>query len=58
MKNKDRVKFAFAEPDLDMKVVSMIEFQGKVYVATQKGVYIITEGNTLIRLELVDKTND
>ena len=52
-----KTKFAFAEADPDMVVVSMLEFQGKIYVATQKGIYVVTEGDTLVRLELVDKTD-
>ena len=58
MKQRKRTKFAFAEPeDENRKIVSMLEFQGSVYVATQKGVYIV-KGDTLVRLKLVDKTNE
>ena len=55
MKRRDGIKFAFAEPDLDMIIVSMLEFHGFVYVATQKGVYRI-EDDKVVRLEIVDKT--
>ena len=40
----------FNEIDEEKKVVSMIEFQGKVYVATEKGIYRI-EDDKLVRLE-------
>ena len=49
------IKLAFAEPDPDMVIVSMLEFHGFVYVATQKGVYRI-EDDKVVRLEMVDKT--
>lgn len=50
------VKFALAEPDdEDRRIVSMIEFQGQVLVATQKGVYRLKD-DTLTRLEFVDIT--
>lgn len=59
VEKRKRMKFAFAEPeDENSKIVSMLEFQGSIYVATQKGVYRITEGDTFVRLELVDKTNE
>lgn len=57
-KKRKGIKFAFAEPDLDMIIVSMLEFQGAVYVATQKGVYRIEDNDKMVRLELVDKTNE
>lgn len=49
------IKFMFAETDEDKKVVSMLEFQGFVYVATQKGIYRI-EGDDVVRLQFVEKT--
>lgn len=56
MEKRKGVKFAFAEPDdEDRRIVSMIEFQGRIFVATQKGVYELKD-NTLVRLEFVDKT--
>ena len=57
LEKRKGIKFSFAEPDLDKVIVSMLEFQGKVYVATQKGVYIL-KNDTLIRLKMVDKTNE
>ena len=51
------IKYPFAEPDPDKVVVSMLEFQGNVYIATQKGVYILKD-DILIRLKMVDKTNE
>lgn len=55
MEKRKDVKFAFAEPDENRRVVSMVEFQGRVFVATQKGVYELKD-NTLVRLEFVDNT--
>ena len=49
------IKFAFAEADPDKVIVSMLEFRGKLYMATQKGIYIL-EGDKVVRLEIVDKT--
>jgi len=51
-------KFTFSEPDPDKTIVSMIEWKGSVYVATQKGVYRIEENDTLVRLEMIDKNNE
>ena len=58
MKRRKGIKFTFGEPDPDVTIVSMIEFQGKIYVATQKGVYLITARDTLVRLKIVDKTDE
>lgn len=51
------MKHIFSEADPDKQIVSMLEFEGKVYVATKKGVYRI-EGDKLVRLEFVEKTGD
>ena len=48
------IKFTFAEADPDKAIVSMIEWQGFIYVATKKGVYRI-EDNKMVRLEFVEK---
>ena len=45
------VKAPFMEAD--RVVVSMLEFQGNVYVATQKGVYILCD-DKLHHLEMVE----
>ena len=50
-KRKGR-KNVFNEADSEKIVVSMIEFEGKIYVATQKGVYIIKD-DKLVRVEFV-----
>ncbi len=45
-KKRSRTKYiSFMESDLDPDriIVSMIEFQDKIYVATQKGVYILRD---------------
>ncbi len=44
----------FMEPDLDPDriVVSMIEFQSEIYVATQKGIYKMVD-EELVRLKFV-----
>ncbi len=52
------IKFTFAEADPEKKIVSMIEWQGFIYVATEKGVYRIEENDTLVRLEMIDKTDE
>jgi len=44
----------FNEADPDMIIVSMIEFRDKIYVATQKGIYIIKD-DQLIRLKFGPK---
>ena len=44
----------FIGDDSDMRIVSMLEFNGMVYVATEKGVYII-KNDKLHRLEIVEK---
>ena len=46
------MKNVFNESDSEKIVVSMIEFEGKIYVATQKGVYIIKD-DKLVRVEFV-----
>ena len=51
---KYRKLITFSEPDVDKVIVSMIEFQGVVLVATQKGVYKIVD-DKLVRLEFVEK---
>ncbi len=51
MKKRTGTKFIpFNEADPERVIVSMIEFKDKIYVATQKGVYVI-ENNKLKRLE-------
>ncbi len=46
----------FMEPeDEDRIVVSMLEYKDRIYVATQKGVYIL-DNDKLRRLEIVEKT--
>lgn len=35
------------------RIVSMIEFKGKIYVASEFGVYVL-EGDKLVKLEFVD----
>lgn len=47
------IKFPLSESDEDKIIVSMIEFQGQVLVATQKGVYRL-EDDVLTRLEFVE----
>lgn len=56
MEKREGAKFIpFAESDdEDRKIVSMIELQGSVFVATQKGVYKIVD-DKLVRLEFVEK---
>ena len=50
------VKFALAEPDdEDRRIVSMIEFQGEVFLSTQKGVYKMVD-DKFVRLEIIDNT--
>ena len=44
----------FGDSDPEKVIVSMIEFQDRIYVATQKGVYII-DNDKLVRLEFVEK---
>jgi ligand-binding sensor domain-containing protein len=41
----------FSDNDPDKIVVSMVEFGGNLYVATQKGVYILNDG-TFDRVEI------
>ena len=50
------LKFAFAESDNDKDriVVSMIEHQGRILVATQKGIYKL-EDDKMVRLQFVEK---
>ena len=47
-------KYPFGDSDPDKEIVSMIEWQGFIYVATKKGVYRI-EDDKMVRLEFVDK---
>lgn len=51
------IKIHFGEPDPDRVVVSMLEYQGHIYVATQKGIYRM-EGDEMKRLEFVEKEPD
>ncbi len=48
--------FTFNEADPEKRVVSMVEFKGFVYVATQKGVYRM-EGEKMVRLKFVEKVS-
>ena len=55
MNRRSGIKGIYNEADPDMIIVSMLEFQGAVYIATQKGVYIVTQDNKIKRLELIEK---
>ncbi len=44
----------FNEKDPDMIIVSMVEFKGKIIVATQKGIYEIKDDG-LHRIKVVEK---
>lgn len=44
----------FMDADPDQIIVSMLEFEGKIYVATQKGIYIV-RNEKLVRLELTEQ---
>ena len=44
----------FGDSDPEKVIVSMIEFQDKIYVATQKGVYVVSD-DKLVRLEFEEK---
>lgn len=58
MRRRKGIKVAFAEPeDENSKIVSMLEFQDNIYLATQKGVYILKDG-VFVRLKMVDKTDE
>ncbi len=46
----------FGDSDPEKIIVSMKEFQNKIYVATQKGIYVITD-DKLVRLEFVEKVD-
>jgi hypothetical protein len=54
--NEERkgTKYLFGEPDPDKVIVSMLERDGQVLIATQKGIYRI-EGEKIIRMEFVEK---
>ncbi len=56
-KRTSNIKFAFAKPEDDENrcIVSMLEHQGRMYMATEKGIYRL-EGEKVIRLEIVDNT--
>lgn len=52
MEEKRTMKPIFAaEEDDSLKVVSMVEWRDNVYVATEKGVYVV-KGDKLVRLKL------
>lgn len=53
---RKNMAFAHLEDDTNRKIVSMIEFNGQVLVATERGVYRI-EGDKINRLEFVEKEN-
>ena len=46
----------FNDLDTDRKVISMLEFEGAVYVATEKGVYTIKD-NMLKQIEFKENEN-
>ncbi len=51
---KSFMEIPFMEPeDEDRIIVSMIEFENKIYVATKKGIYIIKD-DKLVRLKFKD----
>ncbi|KKL09233.1 hypothetical protein LCGC14_2567910 [marine sediment metagenome] len=48
---RDGMKYIpFGDSDPERIIVSMIEFQGRIYVATQRGIYTIDD-DKLVRLE-------
>ncbi len=47
----------FGDSDSDRVVVSMIEFKDRIYVATQKGVYYITD-DKMVRLKFKEKKEE
>ncbi len=47
----------FGDSDPDRVVVSMIEFHDRIYVATQKGVYYITD-DKMVRLKFKEKKEE
>lgn len=50
---QNRKAFSVPEDDSNRKIVSMLEFRGKVYVATERGIYIV-KGEEVVRLEMVE----
>ncbi len=54
-KRRSGTNFIFAEPDPDMIIVSTTVWNGRICVATQKGVYRIDDDDKLVRLELIIK---
>lgn len=54
MNRRSGTKFTFNEVDENKEIVSMIEYQGSIFVATQKGVYKIVD-DKMARLEFVEK---
>jgi len=54
MEKRKGIKFPLAEADEDKVIVSMLEFQGVIFVATQKGIYKIVD-DKLVRLKFVEK---
>jgi len=53
MEKRKGMKFVpFNGPDSDMIVVSLVEFKDNLYVATQKGIYILQD-NAFERLKIV-----
>jgi len=63
VEKKEGVKLIFADPDPDKKIVSMLELEGFVLVATERGIYRLSanssfskdERDTAIRLQVEDK---
>ena len=47
----------YGDSDPERIIVSMIEFSGFIYVATERGVYRIVN-NELVRLRFVEDTSD
>ena len=56
LKRRKGIKLIFSEadPEPDRVIVSMIEWEDSVYVATQKGIYRL-ENDVLKRLRMVEK---
>ena len=57
MSKREGIKhIPFGDSDPEKIIVSMIEFQDRIYVATQKGVYIIKD-DKLVRLKFVENND-
>lgn len=51
---RESTMFNLQESPEGMRIVAMTEYQGKILVATEKGVYR-KEGDKFVRLEFVEK---